>query len=537
MALALAVPDAARAQQASPATGGAVDYLWGLCEPFAIEQPPTALTKVPDDERVHIEADAADMHLELTSIYRGNAHAQFGTTHLEADLLRYDPKHETLDAEGNVRLTHDGDLFLRGSAAQLRIGTEQGTFEDASFRMYSTHSLGTASSIEAPDPDTLLLRKASYTTCNQPKPAWSLTSSKIKLDKIEKQGSATNVLLRAKGVPIFYWPYIRFPLTEERLTGFLFPSIGVSNKTGTDLRVPFYWNIAPSMDMTITPRYMSKRGLMLENEYRYLTRINGGELDFGYIPDDEQFGDDRGYFSWKHSGSPLRGWSTNINYNFVSDETYLEDLGGDLSSASLTSLDRIGEVRYDAASWSTSLRVQDFQTLSGTSPYARLPQYLFDLRLPTRYGKVNYHFNTELVNFDHSDRVPTGGRYDFQGGISLPWRHPAAYVTPKLIVRHTQYDLNDTTAVQEEKPDRTLPVASIDSGVFFERNTSAGNTPLLHTLEPRLKYLYIPERNQDDLPFFDTVLTTPSFARLFEDYVFTGPDRVADANRISAALT
>jgi len=510
---------------------------WALCPPPAeVWRPKPTPPSATADQLIHVYADRVDITDNDKTTFSGNVIARQGQRQLETDRATYWRSDDRFEAIGDVRY-FNGSFVVTADGARLKLDDNTGYLTNTRYRLGSRHALGGAKRVELQGPERTRLSDASYTTCDSVHPDWELRSDDIELNRANGQGTARDVVVRFKGVPFLYLPYIRFPITDERMSGFLFPNVGTSSQSGTDVSIPYYWNIAPNRDATITPRFLSKRGGMLQGEFRYLNEGNHGEIHAADLPNDKLTGTDRKLLSWQHAGSPEAGWSTNVNFNYVSDPAYFQDLGSDLSTASVTHLERRADLAYNSRNWNLLTRVQGFQTLSGTSPYERLPQITLTSVAPQPDNSLNYLFTGELVHFAHADRVPTGTRLDLQPGVSFPYRKAAGFVVPKLVLRHTQYQLTDPSGGADTQLTRDTPIASLDTGLYFERDASLGGTPLTQTLEPRLYYLYVPYRNQDQLPVFDTGRYDFSFSQLFRDNRFSGPDRQGDANQLTAALT
>ena len=539
-ALACAPGAAAQAQAAGPSgqAPGSADNRgpWALCPPTEPAWRPKPTPPGAGDGRVHVYANRVDITDKDKTTFTGAVVARQGARQLEADRATYWRGADRFEAIGNVRYFNDS-FVVTADGARLKLDDSTGYLDNTQYRLGSRHARGAARRIELQGPQRARLSRASYTTCDSAHPDWELRSDDIELDRADGQGTARDVVVRFKGVPFLYLPYIRFPITDERMSGFLFPNVGTSSQSGTDLSVPYYWNIAPDRDATITPRYLSKRGAMLQGEFRYLNQGNRGEVHAADLPNDKLTGTDRQLLSWQHAGTPDAGWSTDVNFNYVSDPAYFQDLGSNLSTASVTHLERRADLAYNSRDWKLLTRVQGFQTLSGTSPYERLPQLTLTSVAPQPDNTLNYLFSGELVHFAHADLKPTGTRLDLQPGVSLPYRTAAGFAVPKLVLRHTQYQLTDQASGTDSVLSRDTPIASLDTGLYFERDASLGGTPMIQTLEPRLYYLYVPYRRQDQIPIFDTGRYDFSFSQLFRDNRFSGPDRQGDANQLTAALT
>jgi len=344
-----------------------------------------------------------------------------------------------------------------------------------------------------------------------------------------------------------------FPLSKKRKTGFLTPGLGSSNRNGFEARTPFYWNIAPQMDATLTPRLLTDSGVMLVGEFRHISKNSESEINAEYLPSDNQFGDkNRNLIGVKHQHRFAGTGSFSLDYNRVSDKKYFEDFGSSLGITSTRFLPQRGNITYSGSLyggnwWSAYASIENYQSVDRTlaavsKPYKRLPQFNFYAGSPYINNKFVYYLSSQFTYFDRggddtgSVENVIGSRLDLLPSISYPYRTASTFVTPKVSLRFTQYDLHNTSTF-ESSPSRLLPIVSIDSGIFLERDFSLFGKQSLHTLEPRLFYLYIPEENQDDLPVFDTGLYDFSFDSLFREDRFSGADRVGDANQFTLALT
>lgn len=457
---------------------------------------------------------------------------------LQADRVTYDRDANRADAEGHVVLQQPG-FEVRAVSGYTQIEGEQGEFEQAHYELPERNARGDAAQVEKLSDTEARLQQASYTTCPNLRRDWELRADRVKLDKTSGTGTARDVTVRFMDVPFFYTPWISFPIDDQRKSGFLLPRIGTSSESGFDLSVPYYWNIAPNRDATITPRILTNRGVQLQGEYRYLTPRSRGQLGLEYLPDDQVYGADRGLFSYREQSTFSPNWSTDVDLNWASDPDYFHDLGQSLSIASVTYLERRADVRYNKNYWSVLGRLQGYQPMAGVGEaYRRLPQVLAQASIPSDDLHWMYNLYGEAVYFDHAtDTVPTGARVDLKPGISYDLRGTAWYAKPQVSVRYTGYSLDNAQVPATSSPSRTTPIFSFDSGLFFERDTTFGGHAFLNTLEPRAYYLYVPYQNQDDIPLFDTGLLTFGFAQLFRDNRFSGADRQGDANQLTLAVT
>jgi LPS-assembly protein len=293
---------------------------------------------------------------------------------------------------------------------------------------------------------------------------------------------------------------------------------------------------------------MSERGIQINGQYRYLYENGHGEIQAGFLNSDDLrndgddinpfYGEDRKHFTFEHTSTFMSRWSNDIDYNYVSDDAYLEDFGSNLSLASTTHLNRRFNLRYGGENWRFTGRLQGYQTITDAEkPYQRLPQLILEGNFPDQALGLSYGLRTEYTDFDH-DELVDGQRFDIEPSVSLPLQTASTFFTPRVAVKHTQYRLDENDAtITDDSPSRTLPIVSVDSGVFFEREMMFAGSDYIQTLEPRAFYLYIPERNQVDIPVFDSSLRTFNFGQLFSYDRFSGTDRIGDANQLSLAVT
>lgn len=541
-------PMAARIQAAPAAPAGA------HAPPLSAERPTPGRSAAPEPAQcgalapigpvgadlppgqVRIAADATAGTRERFEL-EGNVQILRAGQSLQADRVIYDQAADRAEAEGNVVFRQPG-LEVESASGYTEIEGEQAAFRDSRYRLPERNARGEAARMERRSPTQARLEEATYTTCPPQRRDWVLQAEQVDLDQAAGVGKARDVAVRFKGVPIFYTPRLTFPIDDQRKSGFLLPSAGSSDESGVDVAIPYYWNIAPNRDATITPRILGERGLQLNGEYRYLTPRSRGEFGIEFLPDDDLYGDDRSLFSYRHNGRFGAHWTTDVYLSAASDDEYFQDLGQSLSLASTTHLERRIDLRYVHGPWYLLGRVQDFQAIGVPESYSRMPQLIAATTLPGTDPRLTFHFYGEAVRFDHPDAgVTTGTRLDLKPGVSYDWRGAAWFLRPTASVRHTAYQLEDPAAGSPEDPSRTTPIVSLDGGLFFERDTRLGNRPMLHTLEPRLFYLYVPYEDQSDIPVFDTGRLDFSFAQLFRDNRFSGADRQSAANQLTAALT
>jgi len=487
---------------------------------------------------IRVQSDRAEGRGEEAIVFTGNVELRRGELHVDADELRYDKTTNTLDASGNARLRNDaGDVFL-APRLNYRLDTESGTADTTGFRLGKSNARGDAGHVDFRDGKRIEMRAARYTTCPPGQDDWFLKAGRIELDKDSATGRAHNMVLEFMQVPVFYFPYFSFPLSDERLSGFLAPRVGYGNKLGFVATAPYYLNLAPHYDATLTPRYMSRRGLQLQSEFRYLGPGAAGLAEAEYLPNDDQTGSYRAAGTLRYTQFFSPYWQAATDLQWASDINYFIDLGDTTRVTSRTHLPRIAALNYGDAYWRFSARAAGYQTLDASiapndRPYRQLPQLLLSGDVPGAPGGLHYQLDSEWVYFDRPSGV-TGGRLDLHPAVSLPLRTSYSFFIPKLGVRYTAYGLS---GADETGPSRTLPVASLDSGLLFERRGLWGDTRYIQTLEPRLFYLRVPYKNQDTLPVFDSALPDFSFYSLFRENRFIGGDRVGDADQATLAVT
>ena len=459
----------------------------------------------------------------------------YGDQRLETDELIYDPVTGEVELPGWLEYS-DALFSMRAASAQYNTQDSSGRFDQVQYHIAGAEGAGHAETIEMLNPERAQVEGFDFTTCDVNDPDWQLIAGDVDLDFEKGVGTARNARLEFKGVPLFYSPWLSFPLNNERKSGFLYPQIGSTSDNGLDLAVPWYWNIAPNMDATFTPRWIADRGPMLGSEFRFLTESQGAVFQFDYLPDDNQEDTDRWLGRIDYRARLAEGWSARLNFNRVSDQDYFLDLGNELGDSVVqflrSDLSFVGQGRYwTLTSTFDTFQVLDRSVLEQNEPYNRLPRIEFDGNWPLP-GNFNFTLDSEAVYFDR-DTGTTGLRLDVLPELSWRWVRPGWYLEPAFGLRSTAYSLDDVPS-GEDTPTRVQPIFSFDGGLIFERETAGGN---LQTLEPRIFYLYVPNENQDDLPVFDTRELTFGFSQLFQTNRFAGADRQADANQLTLALT
>jgi LPS-assembly protein len=512
-----------------------------------------------------IEADRLQGHAERDTEAEGNVRLRKRGQTVFADRLRHDAVKDEISAVGNVRIQREGDL-IEGERLRYNLGTERG-FMDAPRYTLTQPAREARPQTTAPTPtqprfsdndargraERLLFegrgqyraQRAEYTTCEPGNDDWYIRSGELHIDKHRDVGTAHDASIVFLGHTILYSPYLSFSLHQRRKSGFLTPHYGSSSKTGTELTVPYYLNLAPNYDATLYPRLMTKRGLQLSGDFRYLDPAFRGDARLELLPDDRQRNQDRYAVFVKHAHTLPGGWSGTLNYNHVSDAQYFTDLSTAIALTSQTNLPQEGMLTRvgpwgRGGVYGLTAHYQRWQTLQTdplapvTPPYSRRPQ----VTVTAQHQDVlnsDFDFLGNFVAFDHPTLV-TGRRVLGYPSLSLPLQTSYAHLIPKIGVHMTHYALDRNTTTLPDTT-RALPITTVDAGLVFERSTVLGGQALVQTLEPRLYYVYIPFRDQSQLPNFDSAVQDINMATIFAENQFSGQDRINDANQVTLGVT
>ncbi|WP_288375713.1 LPS-assembly protein LptD [uncultured Pseudomonas sp.] len=523
-----------------------------------------------------------------------------GSMQAEADEANLYQAENRGELKGNVKIRDNGTLVV-GDQAEVQLDTGEAKVDNAEYVMHKSHIRGSALYAKRAENAIIRLKDGTYTTCEPGSNAWQLKGNNITLNPATGFGTGTNVTLRVKDIPVFYTPYIYFPIDDRRQSGFLPPSFSTSSDTGFMLVTPYYFNLAPNYDATLYPRYMAKRGLLMEGEFRYLTKSSEGQFGGAYLNDEDDdrklqtdYKKERWMVNWQHKGGLDERLMTEVDYTDISDPFYFQDLESDqIGVQKRDFINQQGALTYRGDSYTARLNVHAFEmaTISQITPYDRLPQITLNGMLPYHPAGFNFSYDTEAVRFDRNlkndlvfnkDGQPdaslgvvtdpfgnvlggrridesvtgiaraNGTRLNIAPAMSLPMEASYGYITPKLKYAYTSYDLDldsqgkAQAIAQSANPaygsyhsslNRDIPIFSVDSGLYFDRNTSLFGTNYRQTLEPRLFYLYVPNKDQKDIPLFDSGETLFSYDSLFRDNRFSGIDRIGDENKLSLGVT
>lgn len=511
----------------------------GAARPAPVAKPGPELGDTP----IEYEADDVDATRDGEILLKGDVLIKQGERTLKTRDARYDGKSQSISVDEDVEYA-DQNLKVSGTSAHVD-QAGGATFEGAKFELAERNARGSADRIQVTRDNQLKLNGVRYTTCPVGEEDWVLRASDIDIRQRAGLGFGHGVRLDFKGVPILYTPFISFPVGDQRKSGLLFPTLGTSTRSGSSLAVPWYWNIAPNYDATFAPSWFSKRGGKLDTEFRYLTDFGHGTLGAEYLPDDNEFGGERSYLHFTNRSDFTDTLRFDVDASNVGDSAWFEDFGLGPEGTSISYLDRSASLTYLTQHWLAVLRAQNFQTIDDIGippelrPHSLLPQLAVHAGFPDQLAGLEVGLDLEVGNFAHNfeDRVATGWRMDVAPEIRLPMRGAGVYLEPAASWRYTAYRLDDAVLPGvDDSPSRSAPVASVDGGLVFERLTGSRHQRLT-TLEPRFMYLYVPYRNQDDLPVFDTAVADLNLVQLFRTNRYVGADRLSDANQISIGVT
>ncbi|MDB5773767.1 MAG: LPS-assembly protein LptD [Burkholderia sp.] len=471
-------------------------------------------------------------------ILERDAEVTRGATRINSDKATYRIPEDEVEAVGNVRMERFGDTYT-GDELKLRIDEGKGYVLNPAYRLQKNNAQGGAERIDFEAEDRARVTDGTYSTCEGPDPDWYLKASTLNLDSGRDVGTATKTVVYFKGVPILATPAMSFPLSDARKSGWLPPTIGTSNKGGLDVIVPYYFNIAPNRDLTLYPRLIARRGVQLGAEGRYLGETYAGQTRVEVLPNDRQTKTDRYALASTHTQTLTPGLWYAWNINSASDDRYPEDFSRTITQASQRLLLRDVNLNYGGQYWNATARASNYQVLQDPlapiqRPYDRLPQLSFNTGRQDVNG-FDFGAGAEMTRFWHRDMI-RGDRLFVNPRIAYPMLHPGYFVTPKLSLHASRYNLDNPLPGAPGELNRVLPTFSVDSGLVFERDAQFFKQPMTQTLEPRLFYVHTPYRDQSAFPNFDTAEADLSFAQLFSENRFVGNDRISDANQLTAAL-
>jgi len=499
------------------------------------KQPPAAIA--PGDHLIRIDSDAASLDAAGLAILTGHVQVHQDERSVAADSVTYDEKSGKLVVKGAVDF-EDPKLGIRSDTGTYD-ALGGAAFDRANFQIFDRNGRGVAKAMAVHPDGKVDLSQVRYTTCPVGNQDWMLQASSINLDTEDEVGSARGVIMRFKDVPVFYTPYISFPLGDDRKSGVLFPSFGHSSNNGWQLEVPYYFNLAPNYDLTLSPGFLSARGVQLGGEFRFLTASSHGQIEENFLPNDAIQHSDRAYFHFTDITNLAQGLRFDTDIASVSDSNYFSDFAVGADQTSVTYLERRAELLYYDDAWRIRAQLQNFQTIdtsvdAGDRPYSRVPRIQAYALYPL-FSHFEFALDSEVTNFLR-EVGPAGVRLDLSPELRWSTRTAGYFFEPAVGYHFTQYDLQNVPVGDPASPTRTLPYARLDTGLIFERDAGSEGQRT-QTLEPRLVYSYVPYRNQNDLPIFDTGLPDLNLVELFRTNRYVGDDRIGDANQLALGLT
>jgi LPS-assembly protein len=519
-----------------------------------------------DDGKIETSSDEFKASTNGDVELKGHVKVNQGDREVRAEDIQYNAKANSFKTDSSleyqdpvVKLTGNGGDYSPALGADFRAAT---------FELQQRPARGTADAMKLTPEGVLDLRGVRFTTCPKAEESWEIKAKSVKLDTAARVGEARSATVEFEGVPILYLPWVSFPLSGERKSGFLYPTIGNNSRSGASVSIPYYWNIAPNADLTFEPIEYSRRNVDLGGEARYMNSFDHGSINWNFLPHDSVFNAGRSRIKIENAMELPAGFRFSVDAENVSDTHYFEDFAQGPEGTSTAFLNQQAKVTYRDEHWKIDGEFQHYRTTDYTldepdRPYSRVPRVSANADFAWgEVEQVHYGFESEVVNFHRSVsaleldtdtisptynrlvpvclRVPNpcinGWRFDVMPEASLDFSEPGYFIRPGVAWRATQYELSNAQPGQETAPSRTVPIASFDTGLMFERDAGSHDQRRV-TLEPRLMYLYVPYRNQDSLPIFDTGLPDLDPVELFRTNRYVGADRVGDANQISMGVT
>jgi LPS-assembly protein len=502
-----------------------------------------------------IKSNYAEVYDSEIRTFTGDVQMSRADQQSTSKSANYDSVSDVLDLNGNV-FYHDEGVAMHSESAMLNLASDQAKLRDVQFISPTTPLRGKAQAYYRESKTLSNYKDVAYTSCRPGNQDWVIHASDLEMDKVSGQGTAKHTWLEFKGLPVFYSPMLSFPIDNRRKSGFLAPSFGSTKYSGFRVAAPYYWNIAPNYDATFTPRELSKRGPLFSTLFRHMNEQSQSKVGVEFMPYDTELKTTRYLGSIQNSTTITPNIHSNLDLNYVSDQTYFAELGNALSFANINYLKSSADISYVNKDVNFMTSMVNYQSINTTLEDAQLPYRT----LPRVNLNLNHEFNTkvplvtdmqnEYANFQQSSLI-NGQRFNTRPSISTPMANASSFLTPKVSLAYTQYDLTNITtdnltssglsptaySGSSGSTSRTLPIFSADSGLFFERNLNIANNAYMHTVEPRLFYLYIPNTNQTDIPVFDSAQYDFQYGAMFRENSFSGTDRIQNANQVTTALT
>ena len=503
--------------------------------------------KITDDS-ISITSKYSSIEKDQVANFSGGVTLVDKSQIIQADELAFDRLLMKFNAQGNIHYQNNSiDIFASELFASKK--DKKSTMLDAAYQLYGNPGHGSAIELQIDSAKGLSLLDSTFTTCAGDKPDWQIKASEIKISADGSEGQAYHAQVRFFDTPILYLPYFTFPVSKQRKSGFLYPKIGSSTNSGIRIELPYYWNIAPNMDATITPHYMSKRGAQLKTEFRYLSGLQNGSINLEYLHKDKEIksnSNSRYLARFQHVGTLSDNFRAYVDYTTISDDNYLIDIGSTQYNSNDAYLYQIGELSYFGEKWQATMKLQDFEVLGNhQASYKTLPHIELSAQQPFNlFSNTNFpgvlELYSELSSFQpDTENQVSANRYHIEAGLSFPISTPAWFLNSEFKFLHTYYQQDDIQegSALSRKASRALPKVRFHGGINFDRTISFFDSSYTQTFEPQIQYLYIPELNQTHIGLYDTITLQDDFNGLFRDRSYSGLDRIASANQYTWGVT
>lgn len=490
--------------------------------------------------QIQVIANRAEIQQDTVALFEGKVNILSDTARIQADEARINKVEQQLTASGKVSY-RDKQILVNSENVLLNTNTGRLEMDDTEYRLTLFNGRGKAEKIKLDTNEGITLDDVSFTTCPLGGEDWKIEASSISLEEGKIWGEARNTRFYVKGVPVFYLPYFAFPVASQRQTGLLFPEFDTSTSTGLTYEQGLYWNIAPNLDATLTPRFMANRGTQFKTEFRYLSDHHQGQVNLEYLANDRGFGsgDDRYFYRYTHTGALSENWQVQADINGLSDDNYLVDLGSDFYNRADTHLNQMVGLNFFSDNLDFMISFRDFDVIGDRpSTYRALPEIKLDYHSDKLMG-LEFRFNSELAYFDNDNQaVPTATRLHLAPSLALPLQSQWGEFLAEISVLSTHYRQENTQGTGLAKEvDRTLGQGKLFGALYFERQSNWFGKDSTQTLEPKIQYLYTSFEDQSQIGLYDTTRLLNDFEGLFRGQEFTGLDRISDNNQITLGVT
>ena len=498
---------------------------------------------IDDPDVIQILSQSSSIEKDNFAKFSGGVTLIGKDQRISANSVEVNRQSSLINANGDIHFQNKGlNVFASDLTASEQ--SKVTTLSGASYQLADSLAHGKAGQLAISQDGRLTLTDSTFTTCYGENPDWQLSASEIVISADENMGEAYHARFEIMDVPVLYIPYFTFPVNNERKSGFLYPMISSSSNRGVEIETPYYWNIQPNLDATITPRYMSKRGMQLNTEFRYLVDQQHGQIDIEYLNNDKELsGNNDARYLWRiqHTGNFSENFRAYVDYTSISDDAYLIDIGSQHYNSNDTYLYQLGELAYFSDNWNAKIKMQDFEILGNhTQSYKTVPQVEFSHFNDLGILNSKFELYSELSKFETVDtNRPEAERFHVEAGINVPIYTPAWFLNSEFKLLQTNYRQTrlDNSPELTRNVSRTLPKVRFHGGLNLERSTELFKQSFTQTLEPQIQYLYIPSRDQSEIGIYDTAVLQDDYEGLFRDRRFSGLDRIADANQYAWGLT